>query len=249
MYKKKANIIIAFSTFLILFACKQDNASIRDYPEIETSGELNIVMEYNSLDYYIYNDTIKGIQYDFAKQVETRSGLKVNIFLENNLETSINKLKQNEYDIIARNIPITNEIKKQLAFTEPITKSKQVLVQNKKQLNDTTFISNQIDLAYKTIHIPLNSPALLRIENLSNEIASPIYIKEDATYTSEQLLYMVAFNEIDYAIVDYNIATNNLKLFPGLDINTDISFTQLQAWAVRDNSPILLDSLNIWLRK
>ncbi|MDR0546659.1 MAG: glutamine ABC transporter substrate-binding protein, partial [Dysgonamonadaceae bacterium] len=27
----------------------------------------------------------------------------------------------------------------------------------------------------------------------------------------------------------------------------DISFTQLQAWAVRKSSPVLLDSLNVWM--
>ena len=34
-----------------------------------------------------------------------------------------------------------------------------------------------------------------------------------------------------------------------LDIQTDISFTQLQAWAVRKSSPILRDSLNVWLKR
>ena len=33
------------------------------------------------------------------------------------------------------------------------------------------------------------------------------------------------------------------------DIETDISFTQLQSWAVRKTSPILLDSLNSWFRR
>jgi len=59
--------------------------------------------------------------------------------------------------------------------------------------------------------------------------------------------YMVAKNEIDYTVVDREISLKNAEIFPDLDFNTDISFTQLQAWALRKNSPVLLDSLNAWI--
>ena len=35
---------------------------------------------------------------------------------------------------------------------------------------------------------------------------------------------------------------------PQIDISTDISFTQFYAWAVNKHSPVLLDSLNTWLK-
>ena len=37
--------------------------------------------------------------------------------------------------------------------------------------------------------------------------------------------------------------------YPDLDIETDISFTQLQSWAVRKEAPLLLDSLNHWFNQ
>ena len=243
-----AVILAGFIIILIPEKNKSRKNTIRDYPEIENSGVLNLVMEYNSIDYFVDRDTIKGFQYDLARYIEKRSGLKVNIFQENNLEKSIRDLENNRYDIIARNIPITNELKEYLSFTRPITKSKQILVQRKKNENDSVvFISNQIELANKTIYVPENSPAILRINNLSEEIAEPIYIQEDKQYTAEQLIYRVAYNEIDYAVVNKDMALINIDLFPNLDIDTDITFTQLQAWAVRKTSPILLDSLNVWL--
>lgn len=235
--------------FSILYLFRQSNPQ-RDYKEIKSSGILNIATEYNSVDYYISGDTISGIQYHLAKYIEQCSGLRIKIFLENNLETSIHKLNTNKYDIIARTIPITNEMKKELAFTIPISKNKQVLVQRKRNNTDTTqYIANQIDLNRKTIHVPENSPALLRIKNLSEEIASPIQIEENQHYTGEQLMYMVAYKEIDYAVVDEKTASANLALFPNLDIKTDIGFTQLNAWALRKSSPILLDSLDKWIQQ
>ena len=58
---------------------------------------------------------------------------------------------------------------------------------------------------------------------------------------------MVAKGDIDYAVCDQQIAVLSQKQLPEIDIKTDISFTQLQSWAVRKDSPILLDSLNRWL--
>ena len=65
----------------------------------------------------------------------------------------------------------------------------------------------------------------------------------------EQLAIMVAKGDIDYAVCDQQTAVLSQKQLPEIDIKTDISFTQLQSWAVRKDSPILLDSLNSWLEQ
>jgi len=57
---------------------------------------------------------------------------------------------------------------------------------------------------------------------------------------------MVAKGEIDFTVCDLHVAQTSQKLFPEIDIETDISFTQLQSWALRKDSPALLDSLNHW---
>jgi membrane-bound lytic murein transglycosylase MltF len=239
--------IIFFVAFLLLITGKK-NTQGKDYFQIKQEGKLNIVTEYNSVYYYIFDDTIAGMQYELCKYVEKCSGLNVEIFFENNMDLCIKGLENYTYDIIARNIPITNENKEFLSFTIPITQSKQVLVQRKPTSEDTIpLIRNQIDLANKEVYVPQNSSATLRLRNLSNEIAEPIYIREMEQYSTEQLIYMVAYKEIDYAVVDQELALKNSASFPGIDIKTDVGFTQLQAWAVRKTSPVLLDSLNSWI--
>jgi membrane-bound lytic murein transglycosylase MltF len=220
----------------------------RDLPEIKKHNVLNVVMEYNSVDFHVAGDSINGLQYELCRFIAHRSGLYVRLFLENDLEVSIKKLENKTYDIIARNIPITNENKQFLAFTVPVTQNKQVLVQRKAaKVDSSLFIANQIHLAGKTIHVTKNSPTILRLTNLADEIAEPVYVREIADYSSEQLIYMVAKNEINYTVVDKEIALKNADLFPELDFSTNISFTQLQAWALRKTSPVLRDSLNVWI--
>ena len=252
---KKSLLVILSVLFVVivliigycLLSIKDDDAP-RDFQEIEASEVLNVVIEYNSVDYYVSGDTIAGLQHELCQYIENRSGLRVNIQLENNLDICIKGLKDETYDIIARNIPITNENKEFLSFTIPITQNKQVLVQRKPLFeNSLLFIRNQIELAGKKIYVPKNSPSILRLQNLSEEIAEPIYIEEIEAYSAEQLIYMVAYEEIDYTVVDKELAKKNMKLFSEIDSSIDISFTQLQAWAVRNSSPILLDSLNIWI--
>ena len=151
---------------------------------------------------------------------------------------------------VARNIPITSEIKEKYLFTEPIVLDKQVLIQRTEAANNGLKpIRNQLDLAGKTLYIPKDSPAQLRLQNLGHEIGDTIYVIEDELYSGEQLAIMVAKGDIDYAVCDQQTAALSQKQLPEIDIKTDISFTQLQSWAVRKDSPILLDSLNSWLEQ
>jgi membrane-bound lytic murein transglycosylase MltF len=221
---------------------------VRDLPEIRENNTLNVVTEYNSVDFHVSGDSVAGFQYDLCRYLADCSGLTIHIFFENDLGTAIRKLENNVYDVIAQNIPVTNENRQILAFTVPVTQSRQVLVQRKRDDADSVlFIASQLDLANQTIHITNNSPAIMRLRHLSEEIAEPIHIEEITGYTSEQLIYMVAKKEINYTVTDREIALKNIRLFPELDFNTDISFTQLQAWALRKSSPVLLDSLNVWI--
>ena len=110
-------------------------------------------------------------------------------------------------------------------------------------------IRNHLELGGKTIYIPKGSPALQRLENLGEEIGDTIYIKEDSLYSDEQLIIMVSSGDIDLAVCDQQIAEASLKDFDNIDIKTDISFTQLQAWVLRKDSPILKDSLDKWINQ
>ena len=80
-------------------------------------------------------------------------------------------------------------------------------------------------------------------------MADTFRIVEDPLYSSEQLIAMVAAGDIDYTVCDRRVAAAALELYPEIDINTDIGFTQLHAWAVRRTSPVLRDSINAWFAR
>ena len=207
----------------------------RDYAEIAASGILRAVTEYNSISFYADGDTVSGFHYELLHAFAHSKGLKPEITPEMSFSKRLEGVQKGTYDILANSTVVTTEYKDSLLFTRPII------------LNNSLYIHSQLELARKTLHLVKNSPAILRIHNLSNEIGDTIYIKEVEKYGQEQLLAMVAHGDIDYAVCDESIAQASINDFPQLDIETAISFSQFYSWGVSKHSPILLDSLNSWL--
>lgn len=227
-----------------------NNLMVRDYSEIISSGTLNIVTDYNPVGYYVSGDSTAGFQIEVLRALEKAWGVTINIYLENSLEDNLDGLQNQKYDIVARNIPVNSELRELYSFTDPITYNKLVLVQRKAEFNDSIKpIRGHLNLAKKTIHVAAESPAILRLNNLSEEIGDTIFVIEDPVYETEQLVILVASGEIDFTISNEIMANRLTTILPEIDIETDISFTQIESWALRNESPVLLDSLNSWLKQ
>ena len=222
----------------------------RDYPQIKAEGILRAVTEYDPISYHATGDTVSGFHYELLNAFASAHGLACDLSAEMTLGHQLEGLEKGEYDLIAYGLLATSEVKDSLLLTVPIVLNRQVLVQRKDTAkNDTLLIQNQLDLAGKTVHVVKDSPAMLRIRNLGDEIGDTIYIREIARYGAEQLISLVAHGDIDYAVCDESIAQATLDSLPQIDISVAIGFTQFHSWAVSKQSPALLDSLNTWLEE
>lgn len=227
---------------------KTPEAEPRDYPEIAAEGVLRVATEYNSISFFVDGDTISGFHYELINAFARDHGLKAVITPEMSFEERLKGLEEDRFDVIANSILATSELKDSLLLTTPLVLNRQVLVQRKPTAEgNSLFIRNQLELAGKTLHVVKGSPSMLRIQNLSNEIADTIYIKEVEKYGSEQLIALVAHGDIDYAVCDESIAQAVADSLPQIDYSTAISFTQFYSWGVSKHSPALLDSLNRWI--
>ncbi|MDH6307858.1 membrane-bound lytic murein transglycosylase F [Dysgonomonas sp. PFB1-18] len=253
MLKKRIFIIISALIIIlavISFFLLRGTSSPKDLSQIEEDGVLHIVTDYNPAGYYVSGDTIAGFNHDLIQLLKSRIPFEIEILLESSLDKSIDGLKKGKYDVMARNIPVTSELRTSLRFTEPVAQNRQVLIQRKKEYNDGAEpLRSHLNLAKKTLYVPQNSPAILRIRNLSHEIGDTIFVKEDPIYGQEQLAMMVAAKEIDYAVCDEIVAARVARSIPEIDYSTLIGFTHLEAWAVSEKSPVLLDSLNVWIKE
>ena len=192
----------------------------RDYAEIAAEGIIHASTEYNSISFYVDDDTLSGFHYELIEAFARDHGLQAAISPEMSFNKRLEGLADGQYDVIAYGILATSELKDSLLLTTPIVLNK---------------------------HVVKGSPSILRIRNLGNEIGDTIYVEEIEKYGSEQLIALVAHGDIDYAVCDESIARTAADSIPQIDINTAISFTQFYSWGVSKQSPILLDSLNTWL--
>ena len=220
----------------------------RDYPEIATEGTLRVALEYNSISLHLNGDTLSGFDYELIEAFAKDHGLHVSIMPEMSFEKRLEGLAIGKYDLIANGILATSTLKDSLLLTTPIMLSRQVLVQRCCADDaDTTFIRSLIDLGGKTVHVVKQSPYILRLRNLGDEIGDTIYIREVERYGSEQLIALVAHGDIDYAVCEESIAQAAADSLPQIDISTAIGFSQFYSWAVSKQSPELLDTLNAWI--
>ena len=264
------NIIIIIFSSAIFFSCnkKQQEAeeivTIKEKPKnlilnkILKEKKLIATTDYNSTNYFVYRGEPMGYQFELLISFTDDLGVKLEIKIINDLNSSFKCLNEKGCDMIALGLTVTKERSKEVDFSDPLSQTRQILVQRKPEnwrkmrtmdeIN-SYLIRNPLDLAGKTIHIQKNTIFLSRLENLSDEIGADIIITEHPEATVEELVTMVAKGEIDYTVCDEYIALVNQKYNPDIDVKTAISFPQNIAWAVKSGSTGLLDTINVWLRE
>jgi membrane-bound lytic murein transglycosylase F len=258
LHINKVLTVILLLALPMLFSCrKQEIASVdeetvvRDLSDIRKAGKLVVVTDFNSINYFIYKGQPLGFQYEMLQELSDHLDIEVEVKVNNDLEENFNDLIEGKIDLIASNLTISKERKEIAEFTMPHSQTRQVLVQKKpvakkpfSRVNE--LIRNPLNLSGKTVYVQKNSSHAVRLENLAEEIGENINIVQVPIET-EQLIRMVSRGEIDYTVADEDIARVNSSYFPDLDVETAISFSQNQAWAVRSNSLELKREIDHWM--
>lgn len=239
-------IAIVSTAIIITFSRKNPVETFypRDYEGIIKSGVIKAVTEYNAVSFYVEKGKVRGFDYELLEAFANEKGIKLEMTPEMSFEKRLEGVSKGQYDMIALGTATTSQLKDSLLFTHPLAIGKQILIQ---RTDNEKHIKSALDLAGKTIYAVKESPAIMRINNLMNEIADSIHIKEISEYGTEQLLAMVSAGDIDYAVCDEMTARAYIGNYKNLDIETSISFNQFYSWGISRKAPVLLDSINSWL--
>ena len=229
-----------------------------DLDQIRERGFLQAIVDNNSISYFIYRGQPMGYEYELLQSLTRHLKVKLKIKVISGIEQSIDLLNKGEGDLIAFPLTITQERTKYLSFTDTQFNTCQVLVQ-KKPANwrrmpqarlERSLVRSPVELIGKEVHVMDESSFKGRLQNLSQEIGGEIIIHEDsATAETESLIQKVASGEIQYTVTDQTIGMVNAIYYPNLDVGTVLSLPQQIAWAVRKNSPDLLNAANEWLEE
>jgi membrane-bound lytic murein transglycosylase F len=215
-----------------------------DLQEIRKKGKLTVLFENSTLSFFEYRGKKMGFEYEILDSFSRFIGLPLEVkVLSDSKEFSL-LLNEGEGDIIASNLAVSLSQKEDCSYSAPYYFAHQVLIQRA----DKDVIREPLDLRQKPIYVRRNSAFSRRLHCLQEEIGEQIHIKsmkEDPI--TEDLIAMVANNQIEFTVAHENLARISKELYPNLNIKTPLSFKQKIAFGMRHSSKVLKNELNRFL--
>ena len=244
-------LLMSLLVITVSVSCGKSSRSNQEYdlPQILQNDTLRVLTLNSSTSYFMYRDQPMGYHYDMITEFSRQYNLTPKIIVAKNSNTMIKLLNEGVADIIAYDMPVTNEMRDSVLYCGLKQISHQVLAQRVQHFD--FMITDVTNLIGKRVTVVKGSRYHERIMNLNNELGGGIIIEEISGDTTlvEDLIRMVSKGEIEYTIADDGLAKFNQTYFNNIDVHLPISFDQRSSWIVRKDSPILADSLNNWFEK
>lgn len=207
---------------------------------------LDIALIYGPGSYYLYDDSLGGINKEIATFYSDDLSLPVKLWPVNDPSDGLKKLETGAFDIVA-SLPLDNNIKKKFPVSESIFLDRLVLVQLSDTLGESKSVLSSLDLNGKEVYVASGSSAVNRLQNLSQEIGGNIKIIEEPEMSDELLCISVAEGGIPLAVVNERVASEIIKDYPYLQYDNSVSFTQFQVWVFNPQDSLLSIKFNDWL--
>ena len=242
----------------------------RDLTDIKKRGTLTVLAPYNATTYFIYRGEPLGYEYELLQSFAKDQGLALKMLVVADPKSIFAILNSGEGDIAANRLVPTPENEMDVSFTRALYRTEPVLVQQsdapakagkgtEKVLAagpaDQTpevdiqarLITKPAQLTGKTVTLPEQSPYNRTLVELGDENSGEIYVVEMGALQDEALAQKVAKGEIEFTVMQKNLADLKEAEFKNLKVRPILSKSHSVAWAVRKNSPELMQALNDWI--
>jgi membrane-bound lytic murein transglycosylase F len=248
-----------------------------DLAKIRARGYLVVLAPYNSTTYFIYQGEPAGYEYELLQAFAKDLGVALKMVVVTDPKSLYPLLNSGEGDIAAarliRPTGPTSALEEQspVSFTRALYRTEPVLVQQDAPVSaagegaqkalaagpadplpeidlQARLVTKPSQLAGRTVNLPQQSAYHQTLIELSDEISGDIYVVEmGEKIQDETLAQKVARGEVQFTVMQKNIADLKEAEFKNLKVRPILGQTQGVSWAVRKNSPALLDALNQWI--
>ncbi len=240
-------LLLLIGVFFVMGMTKRCNmlSPLSSLPEGQSKGDtIDVAIVYGPLSYYLYDDTLGGLNYDLINLMSKETGRPVKLWPVTDLNDALTSLQKNKFDMLV-SLPADSSVKKQFLTTKSVFLDRMVLVQLQDSMG-VTKVKSPLDLGKDTVFIEKGSPAALRLSNLSEETANPIPVKQ-VNLSEEYLCMKVAIGEFPLAVVNEKTAKRMKEQYPHLSFENPVSFSQFQVWLIPHNDSTLLELTDKWL--
>lgn len=215
---------------------------ILDLPGIQSRGTIRAAVDNNSTSYYIYRGRRMGYEFELLRDLGKSLGLQVEYVVASDIEKAFDLLDEGKVDLIAMNLENSRARSERVAFTHYLGTMSTVVVGRKPFESPVTWEGISDD----TIHVRKGTVYEKQLLAIKDSLNLDFAIKVSEEH-EETLIDEIADQKIDWTVADRNIAKANQTYYQGLDVSLKVSEDGTISWAVRKNSPKLLDAVNTWL--
>ena len=249
MSRKHSSLLFLVVASLILAAVVLVRGHISDIPNLhiiklekknprQHSDTISVCLFYHAADYFVYQGSVIGFQYDMLKQMEKDFARPVNIVIESEPDKMFLTALSNEYDIVCFDFDKDNYVPIYIDISEPVAYTYPVLIMRKK------------DPAYDSLPHIVNTSAKYYNELDFSSLNDPSswIVKHNPDLVMEDLMDMLVDKQIDYAVCNYNVAITLMPFYTQLTIGPRVGGNLPRTWILNKHYPTLNDSINRWLR-
>ena len=206
----------------------------RTLEEIVKSGYLRVLTRNNDTSFFIYRGHRMGFDYEVGKRLAQSLGIRVDMIITSSWAEMVPALIKGEGDVIAAEVTVTDERKKQVLFAEPWGHTREVVVWK----DGTLPLKAAEDLSGKEVHLRKSASyaqtllalnARLQAAGKPEVVITPV--PED--WETDTVLQAVSRGEIAYTIADDILANVHTAYWDNLIVGPPISDERDLAWAVR----------------
>ncbi len=206
----------------------------RTLEEIVKSGYLRVLTRNNDTSFFIYRGHRMGFDYEVGKKLAQALGIRVDMIITQSWTEMVPALLKGEGDVIAAEVTVTDERKRQVLFAEPWGHTREVVVWK----DGTRPLKAAEDLSGKEVHVRKSASyfatvlalnAKLKAAGRPQVVVKPV--SED--WETDTILQAVARGEIAYTIADEILANVHTAYWDNLVVGPPISDERDLAWSVR----------------
>lgn len=212
--------------------------------QIRTAGVLRIATINSPTTYYLGANSPAGFEYDLAKGLADHLGVKLQVLVTRSPAEAMNLTREGRAHIAAAALAITPERQHQLRFSKALLRVVPQLVYRYGKPQPKGFE----DLR-STIRIARGSVDNKRLQELKQQYPALQWEEVDDQET-EELLYEVANNQLDYTIANSDIVAITQRYYPQLRVAFALSKPQEIAWGLASSDDrSLYDAVDAYLKE
>ena len=218
-----SKLLLIALLFALISGCSEDKTRLQ---QVIDSGELAVITLNSATTYYQGPYGSRGMEYDLVKGFADSLGVKLRIIVAANMAEALTLISEDDGDIVAAGVTVTEQRKIWLRFATPYQKVTQQLIY--RQGNGRP---KNIDQLNGKLMVVAKSSHTKRLHELHSDYRDLTWIA-NSELDAQELMGLVDKKAIDYTIADSNTYQLNRHFYPELRAAFTLTKPEPLAWAL-----------------